>query len=46
MKNERGIILVVVVWALTLLMVIGAEMAHTMRIEGLTADTYQEEVVT
>ena len=46
MKNERGIILVVVVWALTLLMVIAAEMAHTMRLEGLTADTYQEEVVT
>jgi general secretion pathway protein K len=46
MKNERGIILIVVVWALTLLMVIAAEMAHTMRLEGLTADTYQEEVVT
>src|SRR5215813_7410872 len=45
-KNERGIILVVVVWALTLLMVIAAEMVRTMRLEGLTADTYQEEVVT
>jgi general secretion pathway protein K len=46
MKNERGIILIVVVWALTLLMVIAAEMTHIMRLEGLTADTYQEEVVT
>jgi general secretion pathway protein K len=46
MKDERGIILIVVVWALTLLMVIAAEMTHIMRLEGLTADTYQEEVVT
>ncbi|HEV8717792.1 MAG TPA: hypothetical protein VGX03_33835 [Candidatus Binatia bacterium] len=46
MKNERGVILIVVVWALTLLMVIAAEMAHTMRLEGLTANTYEEEVVT
>ena len=46
MKNQRGVILIVVVWALTLLMVIAAEMVRTMRLEGLTADTYQEEVVT
>src|SRR5437879_3438085 len=45
-KNQRGVILIVVVWALTLLMVIAAEMVRTMRLEGLTADTYQEEVVT
>jgi len=43
-KNERGVILVVVVWALTLLMVFAAELASTMRLEGLTAGIYQEEV--
>jgi type II secretory pathway component PulK len=43
MKQERGFILVVVVWALTVLMVISAELARTMRIEGLTTMTYQEE---
>lgn len=46
MNNERGIILVVVVWALTVLMVIAVELARTMRVEGLTADTYQQEVTT
>ncbi|MBI3301508.1 MAG: general secretion pathway protein GspK [Deltaproteobacteria bacterium] len=46
MRNERGIILLVVVWALTVLMVISVELARTMRIEGLTADTYQQEVKT
>ena len=46
MQNERGVILVVVVWALILLMVFAAELASTMRIEGQTADTYQQEVAT
>src|SRR6266508_5133868 len=46
MKNERGIILLVVVWALTVLTVLAAELARTMRIEGLTVDTYQQEVAT
>lgn len=45
-KNERGVILVVVVWALTLLMVFAAELAGTMRLEGLTTSTYREEVTT
>lgn len=44
MKNERGIILVMVIWALTVGMVIAAELARFMRIEGLTAATYQEDV--
>lgn len=46
MKNERGIILIVVVWALTVLMALSAELARTMRIEGLTTDTYRQEVST
>jgi general secretion pathway protein K len=46
MRNERGIILLVVVWALIVLMVIATELARTMRIEGLTADTYRQEVET
>jgi general secretion pathway protein K len=46
MRNERGIILLVVIWALIALMTIAAELARTMRIEGLTAETYQEEATT
>ncbi|MGH7961414.1 MAG: general secretion pathway protein GspK, partial [Candidatus Binatia bacterium] len=46
MRTERGVILILVLWALTALMVIAAELARTMRIEGLTADTYQQEVTT
>lgn len=44
MKNERGIILVMVIWSLTVSMVLAAELARFMRIEGLTAATYQEEI--
>jgi type II secretory pathway component PulK len=46
MRNERGVFLLVVVWALTMLMVISAELAHTMRVEGLTTHTYLEEAET
>lgn len=46
MRNERGVILIMVIWALTVLMVIAIELARTMRIEGLTATTYHEEVET
>jgi general secretion pathway protein K len=46
MKNERGIVLIMVIWALTVLMVISIELARTMRIEGLTAETYHQEVET
>ncbi len=46
MKNQHGIILLVVMWALTVLMALAVELASTMRIEGLTADTYQQEVAT
>ena len=44
MKNERGIILLVVVWVLTVSMAIAVELARFMRIEGLTTATYQQEV--
>lgn len=46
MKNEQGIVLIMVLWAMTVLMVISIELARTMRIEGLTAETYHQEVET
>jgi general secretion pathway protein K len=46
MCKERGIVLIMVIWALTVLMVIAMELARTMRVEGLTAETYHEEVET
>jgi general secretion pathway protein K len=46
MKNARGVMLVMVIWALTVGMVIAAELARSMRIEGMTAATYQEEMQT
>ncbi len=46
MKNERGVVLIMVIWALTVLMVLAIELARTMRVEGLTAETYHEEVET
>ncbi len=44
MKNERGFILVVVLWALMALMVLSFELSHTMRIEALTALTHEREI--
>lgn len=46
MKDQRGVVLIMVIWALTILMVISLELARTMRIEALTADTYHQEVET
>ncbi|MGE0683812.1 MAG: hypothetical protein AB7P69_23290, partial [Candidatus Binatia bacterium] len=46
MKDQRGVVLIMVIWALTVLMVISLELARTMRIEALTADTYHQEVET
>lgn len=46
MREQRGVVLVMVLWALTVLMVISLELARTMRIEALTADTYHQEVET
>lgn len=45
-KNERGLILIIVMWALMVLMVLAGELARAMRIEGLTTDTYQQDVTT
>ena len=46
MSRQRGVVLIMVMWALTVLMVISLELARTMRIEGLTAETYHQEVET
>ena len=46
MKNERGVILIVVVWALMVLMVVAIELGRTARVEGLSTDVYQQEVKT
>lgn len=46
MKNERGLILVVVLWALMALMVLSFELSHTMRVEALTALTHEQETQT
>ena len=43
MKNEQGLILLVVMWALTALLVLSFELSRTMRIEGLSALTYGQE---
>lgn len=46
MRNERGVILIVVVWALMVLMVVAIELGRTARVEGLSTDVYQQEVKT
>ena len=45
-QNERGIVLIVVVWALVVLMVIAIELGRTARIEGMSTQVYQQEVET
>ncbi len=45
-RNERGVILIVVVWALMVLMVVAIELGRTARVEGLSTDVYQQEVKT
>ena len=44
MKRERGIILIIVMWGLMVLMVLAAELARAVRLEGLTTEVYQQEV--
>ncbi|MGE0823867.1 MAG: general secretion pathway protein GspK [Candidatus Binatia bacterium] len=44
MKNERGVVLIIVLWTLMVLMVLAAELARSSRIEGLTTGVYQDEV--
>ena len=46
MRNERGVVLLVVVWALVVLMVVAIELGRTARVEGLSTDVYQQEVKT
>ena len=46
MRNERGVVLIVVVWALMVLMVVAIELGRTARVEGLSTDVYQLEVKT
>ena len=46
MHNERGIILLVVVWSLMVLMVIALELGRTARVEGISTDVYQQEAKT
>ena len=44
MKRERGIVLVIVLWAMMILMVLAAELALSSRIEGRTTNVYQQDV--
>ena len=46
LQNERGVVLIVVVWALMVLMVVAIELGRTARVEGLSTDVYQQEVKT
>ncbi len=46
MRNERGVVLLVVMWALVVLMVVAIELGRTARVEGLSTDVYQQEVKT
>lgn len=46
MNNARGIVLIIVLWVLMMLTVLAAEVARSVRIEGLTTDVYQQEVST
>ena len=43
-KNERGLVLVVVIWALMALIVLAFELSSTMRIEALSTLTYEQEI--
>lgn len=43
MKGEQGAVLLVVLWTLIVLMVMALQLGQSMRIEGMTTDTYQQE---
>ena len=43
LNNERGIILIVVMWTMMVLMVLAAELSFSSRIEGRTTDVYQQD---
>ncbi len=44
MRGERGVVLLVVLWILVVLMVLTLQLSRSMRLEGMTADTFQQEV--
>ncbi len=44
MKNERGAILLIVLWVLIIMTVMALQLSQSVRIEGMTADAYQQEV--
>ena len=46
MRNARGIVLILVLWVMMVLTVLAAELARSMRTEGLTTDVYQQDVAT
>ena len=46
LRNERGVILIVVIWAMMVLMVVAIELGRTARVEGLSTDVYQQEIKT
>ncbi len=45
MENRSGIVLIIVLWALVALMIIAVELGRVTRLEGLSAGTYEQEVV-
>ena len=45
MENRSGIVLIVVLWALVALMIVAVELGRITRIEGLSAGTYEQEIV-
>jgi len=44
MNNERGIVLIIVLWTMMILMVLAAELSLSSRIEGRTTNVYQHDV--
>ncbi len=44
MNNERGIVLVIVLWTMMVLMVLAAELSMNSRLEGRTTNVYQHDV--
>ncbi len=44
MRNERGIVLVIVLWAMMILMVLAGELSLSSRLEGRTTNAYQEDM--
>ena len=43
MNNERGIVLIIVLWTMVVLMMLAAELSQSSRTEGRTAAVYQQD---